>query len=104
MFNNFGPKDNKDNRRIVVCVDNGERRDQQHHQDRWPAVQGEIHECRVNAEAALWAYNDNDRPGSGWITHQGSAHQLHSPQLAGPSQTKLPRRIHYSACEGLIYA
>jgi len=45
---------------LVLCVDNGEYRDKQHHQDRRSAVQGEVCESRVDAEAAVRAHHDHD--------------------------------------------
>jgi len=86
-----------------LYVDHGECRDKQHHKDCRPAVQGEVHDSGVIAETALWTHNDHDRSGPGWITHQGTSHQLHSSQLARSSQTELPGRIHYSSCQGLAH-
>ena len=87
---------------VVCCdaIDHGECWDKQHHQDCWSSVQREIHESRVDAEAALWTHDDHDWSGPRWITYQRTSHQLHSSQLAWSSQTELPGRIHNSSCQG----
>ena len=81
-------------------VDYGECGDKQHHQDRWSAVQGEVHEYGVDVEAALRSSDDHDRSGPRRIAYQRTHHQFHSPQLARSSKAKLPGRIHHSSRQG----